>query len=122
MTGVRDYTVAELKHNVVGLARAATALGLMLSALVHNQNQLLALVPMALIPQLIFSDVLLPSPSLLVERIELLMLADWSLDALTELPRANPEWLVVARDVAVLSGMGIVFLLVAGLALRAQRE
>ncbi|MBO6933357.1 MAG: isochorismatase family protein [Deltaproteobacteria bacterium] len=28
MTGIRDYSVAELKHNVVGLARAARALGL----------------------------------------------------------------------------------------------
>lgn len=28
MTGIRDYSVAELKHNVVGLAQAAKALGL----------------------------------------------------------------------------------------------
>lgn len=28
MTGIRDYSVGELKHNVVGLARAAKALGL----------------------------------------------------------------------------------------------
>jgi nicotinamidase-related amidase len=28
MTGVRDYSIAELKHNVVGLAKAATALKL----------------------------------------------------------------------------------------------
>jgi nicotinamidase-related amidase len=25
MSGVRDYSIAELKHNVVGLAKAATA-------------------------------------------------------------------------------------------------
>lgn len=28
MTGIRDYSIAELKHNIVGLARAATALDL----------------------------------------------------------------------------------------------
>ena len=28
MTGIRDYSVAELKHNVIGLAKAAKALGL----------------------------------------------------------------------------------------------
>ena len=28
MTGIRDYSIAELKHNVVGLAKAATVLGL----------------------------------------------------------------------------------------------
>ena len=30
MTGVRDYSIAELKHNVVGLARAAKALKLLI--------------------------------------------------------------------------------------------
>ena len=28
MTGIRDYSIAELKHNVVGLAKAARALDL----------------------------------------------------------------------------------------------
>ena len=28
MTGIRDYSIAELKHNVVGLAKAANSLGL----------------------------------------------------------------------------------------------
>lgn len=28
MTGIRDYSIAELKHNIVGLAKAARALGL----------------------------------------------------------------------------------------------
>ncbi|MFK7975692.1 MAG: hypothetical protein AB8C02_06125, partial [Halioglobus sp.] len=28
MTGIRDYSIAELKHNVVGLAKAAYALGI----------------------------------------------------------------------------------------------
>ena len=28
MTGIRDYAIAELKHNIVGLAKAAKALGL----------------------------------------------------------------------------------------------
>ena len=28
MTGIRDYPIAELKHNIVGLAKAARALGL----------------------------------------------------------------------------------------------
>ncbi|MDX1744218.1 MAG: hydrolase, partial [Ruegeria sp.] len=28
MTGIRDYSIADLKHNIVGLAKAAKALGL----------------------------------------------------------------------------------------------
>ena len=33
MTGVRDYSIAELKHNVVALAKAAKALKLPIRAL-----------------------------------------------------------------------------------------
>ena len=28
MTGIRDYSIGDLKHNIVGLAKAAKALGL----------------------------------------------------------------------------------------------
>ena len=28
MTGVRDYSIADIKHNIVGLAKAAKSLGL----------------------------------------------------------------------------------------------
>lgn len=40
MTGVRDYSVAELKHNVVGLARAARALGLPIVATTTSADSL----------------------------------------------------------------------------------
>ena len=40
MTGIRDYSVAELKHNVVGLARAAKALGLPIVATTTSADTL----------------------------------------------------------------------------------
>lgn len=40
MTGIRDYTVAELKHNVVGLAKAAKALGLPIVTTTTSANTL----------------------------------------------------------------------------------
>ncbi|HBP16360.1 MAG TPA: isochorismatase [Planctomycetes bacterium] len=40
MTGIRDYSVAELKHNVVGLARAAKALGLPMVATTTSADTL----------------------------------------------------------------------------------
>lgn len=40
MTGVRDYSVAELKHNVVGLAKAAKALGLPIVTTTTSANAL----------------------------------------------------------------------------------
>lgn len=40
MTGIRDYSVAELKHNVIGLARAAKALGLPIVATTTSADSL----------------------------------------------------------------------------------
>ncbi len=40
MTGIRDYSVAELKHNVVGLAKAANALGLPIVTTTTSANSL----------------------------------------------------------------------------------
>ena len=40
MTGVRDYSIAELKHNVVGLAKAAQALGLPIVATTTSSETL----------------------------------------------------------------------------------
>lgn len=40
MTGIRDYSVAELKHNVVGLAKAAKVLGLPIVATTTSADTL----------------------------------------------------------------------------------
>lgn len=40
MTGIRDYSVADLKHNVVGLAKAARALGLPIVTTTTSANAL----------------------------------------------------------------------------------
>ncbi|PRQ08778.1 isochorismatase family protein [Enhygromyxa salina] len=40
ITGIRDYSVAELKHNVIGLARAAKALGLPIVATTTSADTL----------------------------------------------------------------------------------
>lgn len=104
------------------VALTATALGLLLSSLVKSQNSLIALVPLALIPQLIFSDVLIPNPGPAVERIELLMIADWGLGLLKELRQTSPSWLELTKGSAVLTGMTLGLLVVAGVLLRAQEE
>ncbi|HSF95866.1 MAG TPA: isochorismatase family protein [Thermohalobaculum sp.] len=40
ITGIRDYSVAELKHNVIGLAKAARALGLPIVATTTSSDAL----------------------------------------------------------------------------------
>lgn len=100
----------------------ATALGLLLSSVVRSQNSLIALVPIALIPQLIFSEVTLGTTSPLVKRIELGMIAAWGLDLLDALRRSKPAWGTIIQGEAVLVGMSLGLLLLAGVCLRAQDE
>ncbi len=104
------------------IALTSTALGLLLSSTVKSQNSLIALVPIALIPQLIFSDALLHNPGPAVERIELIMIADWGLELLRELREDDVSWVEVAKCSGVLTGMGLGLLLLAGVCLRAQEE
>ncbi|MBT7693811.1 MAG: ABC transporter permease, partial [Gemmatimonadales bacterium] len=101
---------------------SANALGLMLSSMVKSQNSLIASVPIVLIPQLIFSDVLLPNPGQLVENIELGMMASWAYDVLHELPKSEPMWGTIALSCVVLVGMQFAMLLASGIFLRAQDE
>lgn len=100
----------------------ATALGLLLSSVVHSQNSLIALVPIALIPQLIFSEVTLGTTSPLVKRIELGMIAAWGLDVLDELRKRKTDWGTVLQGEAVQLGMAVGLLVLAALCLRAQDE
>ena len=100
----------------------ANALGLLLSSMVKSQNSLIALVPIVLIPQLIFSEVLLPNPGELVEKIELAMIASWAYNMLHELPKSEPLWGNVFMGVAVLVAMQVALLVASGIFLRAQEE
>lgn len=100
----------------------ANALGLMLSSMVKSQNSLIASVPIVLIPQLIFSDVLLPNPGQLVEKIELGMMASWAYEVLHELPKSDPLWGNVVLACFVLVAMQFAMLVASGIFLRAQDE
>jgi ABC-type multidrug transport system permease subunit len=102
-------------------AMSATCLGLLMSSVVKSQNSLIALVPIALIPQLIFSEVTIPSASVVVERIELAMMAAWGYDMLRELTH-DTSWLSWLGDLAALFVMGVGCLVLAGVCLRLQDD
>ena len=109
----RECEAAKQAAGARGASVTSVALGLFLSALVERQNSLIALVPIALIPQLVFSDVLIPNPPRLVERLEWLIPATWGLDALRALGGSEPEWSRAAADLLALSGLGLTFLVLA---------
>ncbi|MCA8922844.1 MAG: ABC transporter permease, partial [Planctomycetes bacterium] len=105
-------------------AVSASCLGLLLSSLSRTQNSLIAYVPLALIPQLIFNEVTLGgNASEGVQRIEWAMLGAWSFDALKTL-RVQPDgWVMtLALDHLAILGMGLGFVLLAGALLHAQSE
>lgn len=100
----------------------AAALGLFISSAVHSQSWAVFLVPIALIPQLIFSEPVIPGAPELVERIELAMPAAWSLDMLQALRARDLAWLDLLSGGAVLAGGALGFLLLAGVCLRLQHD
>jgi hypothetical protein len=100
-----------------------TALGLLLSSIVTSQNSLIALVPIALIPQLIFSKSLLgDTPTELVVRIRDLMISGWGFELLDELRKDAPAFVPCLKAESALLGFTVLFLLLAGAALKAQDE
>lgn len=109
----------------VGLLTTAltgTALGLLLSSAVKSQNSLIALVPIVLIPQLIFSRAVLENMNQVVTRLESAMVAAWGLEVLDQLRKSAPVWSDALKAELVLVAMGAGFLLLAGLCLKAQDE
>ena len=103
-------------------AWASTGLGLWLSSMVTTQDSLIALVPIALIPQLVLSDLLLNNPPPLVERLQLLMLADWSLEILRELRKSSADWGDLLTAVLALGGLAAGFLFLTGVFLHLQDD
>ena len=101
---------------------AGACLGLLISSLVKSQSAAVALVPIALIPQFIFSEVTIPNPPEIVERIELAMLANWCYDALRGLVKGNTPWSDLTGDVCALLGMGLLSLILAAFFLRLQGD
>lgn len=103
-------------------AAAASALGLFISAASPSQTVAMAVVPIVLIPQLVFSEFVLKSGSDLAERIQRVMLSTWGYELLDELRQRSTEWGVVLGHGGVLLLATVGLLLCAALFLRLQEE
>lgn len=101
---------------------AATSLGLLLSSVVKSQNTLIALVPIVLIPQLIFSDATLGHRSDLIERIKAAMIASWGWDMLRELAHRKTDWWLLLGHELVLLAIAVGLLVLATGFLRLQGD
>lgn len=97
-----------------------TALGLLISAVVTSQNSALALVPIALIPQLIFSKRVIGQGNELGGRIQDAMISSWGSELLEQL-RKGSVWPCVKAEL-VLLGLTVLLLILSAAAVAAQDE
>lgn len=101
---------------------AGTALGLVISALVSTDVMALGLVPVCLIPQLLFSKMVLPNKTLTgaVAVIEKLTIVKWSYQAMEQVVATTIEWGTLFQGLFVLLVMVIGLTLLSGLILKVK--
>jgi ABC-type multidrug transport system permease subunit len=99
---------------------AGTALGLLISALVSSDVVALGLVPVAMVPQLIFSKLVLPTKSLEgpLALAEHMMPVKWSYQAVEEVIASTPDYLALARALAALAAFILLLTVLAGCTLK----
>ncbi|PIE32035.1 hypothetical protein CSA56_16675 [candidate division KSB3 bacterium] len=90
---------------------AGTGLGLLISALMNSQDKAVGMVPLTMIPQILFSEFALPKElhEGLTQYLERLMFVGWGYENFKQLVSAQPAYLIVARNLGVLGVFGIVF-------------
>lgn len=101
---------------------AGTSLGLVISALVATDVMALALVPVCLIPQLLFSKMVMPDKSLTgpIALLEKITLVKWSWQAMEQVVASEIKWSDFATGMFTLMGLTIALALLSGLLLRAK--
>ena len=99
---------------------ASSSLGLAISALASTQDRAVALVPLVLIPQVLFSELVIPEAlkSRLVQILENLMLVHWSYKGMLGATAAVPEWLFIVKACLVLLSFCLILLALSGVILR----
>lgn len=99
---------------------ASSALGLVISALASREDRAVALVPLVLIPQVLFSELVIPEAlkSPLVHAIEKLMVVHWSYKGMLDAVAAVPEWLFIVKACLVLLSFCLCLLALSGVILR----
>lgn len=83
---------------------AGIGIGLVLSGLVRSIHQADALVPLVLIPQILFSPVVMPSTLLTgwAVQFEKALPLKWSYEAFSEVAKAKAKWSVIGQDTGIL--------------------
>lgn len=89
---------------------AGTTLGLFISSLVNNVDKAVGLVPLFIIPQILFSEFSLPKELLsgVTTYIEKLMIAKWCYEAIQHITAPEPNYLIILRNDVILILFGLI--------------
>lgn len=81
-----------------------TTLGLMISAIMNSQDKAVGMVPLVILPQILFSEFTLPKELYegATQYLERLMLAGWGYEMFTELVAGQPDYWIVIRNFGIL--------------------
>lgn len=101
---------------------AGTCLGLLISSVVKSQNTAVGLVPIVLIPQVIFSEVVLGSKKNRPEEVESVMPVAWTYEALNDLWGSDWQLSTVVASLVMLTLLSVSFLTVSAFVLKLSSE
>jgi hypothetical protein len=101
---------------------AGTSLGLLISAFVSTDVMALSLVPVFLIPQLLFSKLIMPNKSMdnIVESLEQLTLVKWGYDSLEQIVSTEMKMMIVFKSSFILIIMIIIMTFLSWLLLKVK--
>ena len=101
---------------------SGSCLGLLVSSVVASDVVALACVPICLIPQLLFSELVMPNRALtgILALLKNGMIVTWGYLAMQQLYAANPDWMAWAKGIGALGVMSFGFLMLAGIGLRVR--
>lgn len=109
-----DLSVVPAFVILVALYFSGTALGLLISRLLGSVARAVVFVPIAILPQIIFSKFVLPAASLkgAAAQVSNIMIAKWGLQALTSCRRGEMEWNDLLAGIACVLGLAAVCLII----------
>ncbi len=90
---------------------AGTTLGLLISSIMNSQDKAVGMVPLVIIPQILFSEFALPKElhEGVTKYLERLMIAGWGYENFKELVSGQPKYLVIIRNFIILGIFTVVF-------------
>ena len=102
---------------------AGTALGLLLSSLVGNEDKAVALVPLLVIPQILFSEILIPTDlhqgiTLWMEK---MMIVKWGYEGMKQITCSTPDYVIIFQDLSLLLIFTIIFQIISIIAMKLSR-